>query len=273
MTAPTKKCIFCGSPNLTKEHIFSRWTHRYMPPRAKGRVLSQVGTLYPDKDARRLVKLPGQVRDWQIKCVCGGNDSTCNNGWMRKIEDRAKPILVPLIQGKPTRLSEEAQATIASWAVLKTMVAEYDVNGQVTTHWTHRRMIRDRQLPPSKGWGVWIGYYQRVNWRPQWSSSAFLVQSRRMVARYGIRTPTHFNGNSTTQVIGNLFIQVIHFPMPDTFIRQWQFPRLTGSILRIWPTSGYFLRWPSLALSDDDADRIANAVAKYIEDVAGSLSR
>jgi hypothetical protein len=266
MTTPVTKCVFCGSPNITKEHIFSRWTHKYMAPRKAGRVTSQIGTLFPDRDERRLVKLRGQVRDWQIKCVCGGLHSTCNNGWMRGIEDNARPTIIPLILGKSTRLSDKAQAIIATWAVLKTMVAEYDGAAHVTTHWTHRSMMRNRQLPPSKGWGVWIGHYQRVNWMPEWSSSAFLIQSRRMVARYGIRNPTFFNGSSVTQVIGHLFIQVIHFPMPDGIIRRWQFPPTQGSLLRIWPPSAYYLRWPNNALSDADADGITNAVAQFIDD-------
>jgi hypothetical protein len=266
MTTPVTKCIFCGSPDITREHIFSRWTHKFMAPRKTGRVTSQIGTLFPDKDERRLVKLRGQVRDWQVKCVCGGLHSTCNNGWMRGIEDSARPIIIPLILGKPTRLSDKAQAIIATWAVLKTMVAEYDRAGHVTTHWTHRRMMRNHHLPPSKGWGVWIGHYQRVNWMPEWSSSAFLIQSRHRVARYGIRNPTFFNGSSVTQVIGHLFIQVIHFPMPDGIIGTWRFPPTKGSILRIWPPSAYYLRWPNSALSDMDADRIANAVAQFLDD-------
>jgi hypothetical protein len=267
MTAPTK-CIFCGSPNITKEHIFSRWTHKHMGARKRGRAISHTGTVYLDKDNRRLAKLPGAVRDWQVKCVCGGTHLTCNGGWMKSIEDRVKPILTPLILGQAATVFPEDQAIIATWAVLKVVVAEHDQNSHVTTHWTQRRWLRDRKSAP-KGWGVWIGHFQRKHWKPEWISTVFLIQTPRRLARYGLRLPTFYNASATTQVIGNLFIQVVHFPPPDRLIRGLKFPPTEGSILRIWPPSPYYLRWPpSRALCDNDADLIANAVSRLAHDVA-----
>src|ERR1700685_4179152 len=214
MTAPVTKCIFCSSPKITNEHIFSHCTHKYMGPRRHGRAASHVGNVDLDRDERRLAKLAGQVRDWQVKCVCGGDHTTCNNGWMRSIENRARPALIPLILGKATTLQTEDQAVIATWAVLKVMVAEYDRNAHVATHWTHRQWIKKRHSVPA-GWGVWIGHFKRTHWRPEWISSWFLAQSQRMIARYGRRTRVSFyNGSSVTQIIGDLFIQVIHFPLP-----------------------------------------------------------
>jgi hypothetical protein len=238
-----------------------------MGPRRLGRATSHIGNVLIDKDNRRLAKLPGQVRDWKIKCVCGGDHTTCNNGWMRSIEDQAKPILAPLILGSAATLTTHDQAVIATWAVLKVMVAEYDRNFHVSTHWTHRRWIKDHKSVP-RGWGVWIGHFQRTNWKPEWISSAFLLQTPRMIDRYGIRMPTFYNGSAVTQVIGNLFIQVIHFPMPDTLIRRWKFSPTEGSIFRIWPQTPYLLRWPHKVLSDNDADRIANAVSQLAMDTA-----
>ena len=63
-----------------------------MAPREKGRLPFTVGVEYLDKTDIRFLKLPGQLRDWQIRCVCEGTHETCNGGWMKEIEDRAKPI-------------------------------------------------------------------------------------------------------------------------------------------------------------------------------------
>lgn len=237
-----------------------------MGPRRHGRATSHVGSVAPDRDDRCLAKLTGQVRDWKVKCVCGGNHTTCNNGWMRSIEDRARPALIPLILGRSAMVSTADQAIIATWAVLKVMVAEFDRNGHMTTHWTHRQWMRNHQSVP-RGWGVWIGHFQRTHWRPEWISSTFLIQSRRVLARYGLRSPTFYNGSAVTQVIGNLFIHVIHFPMPNRLIGKWHFPPTNGTIFRIWPATPFFLRWPHTALSDSDADSIANAVSQFIDDV------
>ena len=266
MRPPVTRCIFCGGLGITNEHVFPRWSHKYMAPRPKGKAISRVGTLYLDRDETTTRKLSGQLRDWQIKCVCGGSHLTCNGGWMKGIEDRAKPILVPLILGNATRLQPGDQAIIATWAILKVMVSEYDSISHVTTHWTQRKRMRIRQLPPEKGWGVWIGHCERVNWSPEWISLPFFVPSDAVLARRGLREPTYYNANSVTQVIGKLFVQVIHSPVPDDFVERWKFssPR-RGTLFRIWPLSCISIKWPGRALTDREADQIADAIPEFLK--------
>ena len=100
------------------------------------------GREYPDKRHPTIVtKMPGQIRDWKVYCVCGGTHLTCNGGWMREIEDRARPILIPLIKGEEIRLSPADQSVIAAWAALKAIVGEYDERMPVTVHHTHRKYL------------------------------------------------------------------------------------------------------------------------------------
>jgi hypothetical protein len=174
-------CIFCGSPDLTAEHIFSRWTHRFLPPRSMRkyhvvRVDAQI-----NRSDRFLIKRLGDIRDWKIPCVC---EKTCNNGWMRqRIENLARPIMIPLIsgdaslKGATTRILPHQQKIIATWAVLKAMVAEYDPQSWVTTHHMQRQYLRRLAAPPPHGWAVWIGPYIRGNWLPHWGSFPFLYVS------------------------------------------------------------------------------------------------
>ncbi len=157
--------------------MFPKWSHRYMQPRAKGRVEAYRGRQYPDHSISKIVRLPGQMRDWQIKCVCGGTHLTCNGGWMKKIEDQARPIMIPLIVGHESRIYPADQAIIATWAVLKSMVSDFDREAHVTVHHTQRRRMKTRHLPPQRGWGVWIGHYERKNWKPQWISQPLLLLS------------------------------------------------------------------------------------------------
>ncbi len=80
-----------------------------------------------------------------LRCSClisykgTGTHGTCNGGWMKRIDDRAKPILAPLIKGEytvnnPTRIDPGQMATIATWAALKVMIAEFDEGNQPLTH-------------------------------------------------------------------------------------------------------------------------------------------
>jgi hypothetical protein len=116
------KCIFCGSSGpLTLEHVYSKWTHRFLPPRAMKNYSAMHVNSTVLKSDRTLVIRPGDIRDWQIACVCGGSKNTCNNGWMReKIEEIARPIMAPLIEGNgflrgETTLIHPAQQRITAY--------------------------------------------------------------------------------------------------------------------------------------------------------------
>ena len=239
-----------------------------MLPRAKGKVLSFRGIEYPDRAESRIVKMPGQLRDWQIKCVCGGTHLTCNGGWMKRIEDRARPILIPLITGRSTRLSHTDQIIIASWAALKAMVSEYDLGGHVTTHHTQRKRMKIRQLPPENGWGIWIGHYERVGWKPEWISHPLLILPHERMMKRSSREATYFNSHVSTQVIGKLFIQIIRTPDP-LIIDWWRFavPE-RGTLFRIWPSAQFSIKWPARALTDRDADFVASAFVTRVREIA-----
>jgi hypothetical protein len=92
------KCIFCGDPPpLTGEHVFPRWSHKYLPPTAETKHESLRGIRNPHESKHYSVTRSGDIRHWKVICVC---HARCNNGWMRtQIEETAKPILVPLIKG------------------------------------------------------------------------------------------------------------------------------------------------------------------------------
>jgi hypothetical protein len=142
-----------------------------MPPRQKGKVRSLRGMRYVAKDDFKIVKMPGALRDWKIKCVCGGTHKTCNNGWMReRIENTARPILTALIKGEAVRLSPYHQERISAWAVLKAMVSEFDIGSNVSTDQIQRDELMRTHLPPEDGWAVWIANFERGNWLPEWVS-------------------------------------------------------------------------------------------------------
>jgi hypothetical protein len=58
-----------------------------------------------------------------VGAVCAG----CNNGWMSRLEDETKRIAEEMVRGNAQQLSTREQATLAMWAALKVLVAEYTV--------------------------------------------------------------------------------------------------------------------------------------------------
>jgi len=264
------KCIFCGAgPPLTQEHVFSRWTHRYLPKGRIGKYQSVRGVRNPSDSEHHVINRPGDIRDWQIRCVC---ERTCNNGWMRKaVEDRARPILLPLIKGDSVRITPAQQELIATWATMKAMVAEWTIRGNVTTNHMQRKRMMWRQLPPERNWGVWIGrfvipfaFWLPCIGHPKWESHPFLLLSDTVAARRPNKIATYFNSQSSTQVIGELFIHVLRSPMP-TLIPRWRFsPPNGGTIFRIWPRTATSIVWPQRTMTDLDAVCTANAFMNFV---------
>jgi hypothetical protein len=257
MRSHPTKCVFCGSPDVTGEHIFSKWTHKFLSPRGKAKASFEFGRWYHDRSDTTIGKLPGQMRDWKVKCVCG----SCNNGWMRRIENRARPLIIPLIKGDDTRLSPSDQSIIASWCILKAIVGGYDTENGPRVHYKQRQYFRKHGIPPVRGWGVWIGHYIRHKWVPEWVAVPFLLLPNGAVNKLPKRDATYFNSCASTQVIGKLFVHVIHTPMPDyVTIDRFSLPD-KGTLFRIWPPAGSSFKWPDRALTEKDADTAADTVA------------
>ncbi|MEX2615944.1 MAG: hypothetical protein WD767_07600 [Alphaproteobacteria bacterium] len=190
--------------------------------------------------------------DWQVQCVC---EKKCNNGWMRELDQKAAPVLELLFSGRCERLTTEEQSIVASWASMKAIVAEYENPEEISTHHMHRKRFFRRQLPPEKGWAVWIGYFPRETFEPKYFTAPFLYVRPEILAKRVSTRANYFNSAITTLVIGLLFIQVLwapkRFGVHDIIYPV--FPE-GGMLQRIWPPNKYSLKWPPAHLSTLDAN-------------------
>jgi len=265
-----RKCIFCGDvPPLTGEHVFPRWSHKYLPPETQKKYESIRGVRNPYDSNHHEIIRPGDIRHWTVKCVCHPH---CNNGWMRKkIEDTTKPLLIPLITGEACRIFPADQARIAVWAVMKAMVAEWTIRKHATTNHMQRKYLMRHYLPPKNGWGVWIGHFvsdknkkETERYHPLWEAHPFLLMPDNLAARRPNRIATYYNSQASTQIIGQLLIHVFRSPMPN-LIPRWKFTLPDrGSLFRIWPPTQTSIAWPGKTLSDFDALIVANEFINFV---------
>ena len=224
----------------------------------RGKVLLNSNTLKP-------VRVSRQLQDWQVRCVCGGDSTSCNNGWMRThIEEKTAPILRKLVQGEELRLTERDQTILATWITLKSIISEYDAGGFVTTHHTQRKRLMNKNIPPTRGWGIWIGESLKRKDALLWHDTAFHISPKSLADLDTDALPTHYNGHSTTQIINKLFIQTVRIP-EHSFIQRWQFNLPNrGSLFRIWPPTKVSIKWPGRSLTERDVDFASNAVEKAL---------
>lgn len=214
-----------------------------------------------DRNEYQTFKMAGAMRDWQVKCVCGGTKDTCNNGWMRELENRVHRVIAPLMVGGHTRLSETDHKLVATWAILKVMVSNHHL-----VHHLQRKQMREKREPP-KGWGVWIANYHRENWGAEWLCRRFSVVPDHILAK---RTSpdSEPTSHATTLIFQKLFIHVVYCRL-RSLVEWWRFPSpqggtLSGHLVRIWPPNrfGYSTVWPRKPLTDLDAMTISDALLR-----------
>jgi len=70
----------------------------------------------------------GDARSRRLKVVCGATQRRargCNNGWMGELQEKARESVIKLVKGETFTFTTESQRTLATWAAMTVMVAEW----------------------------------------------------------------------------------------------------------------------------------------------------
>ena len=237
-------CGFCERAGVSREHIFATWLTRSVKRRHR------IDRFHATLTRTRLRHTwTGRPR------IGGGIDlvawmpcTACNNGWMSRLEDRARPFLEQMIftdRAGPLALDLSAQALVAAWAVKTTMVIEY-VSDERPTYYTQgeRRQMRDALTIPEDV-RISIGHQR----------GAFRCHASPNVLRFQHPNGQLIPGHSSTFVIGGLVLQVFSYRQAlgefEKF-RVRQGPWSTA-LLGLWPPQSEPLLWPpDTPLTDDE---------------------
>lgn len=260
----TDECIFCGGSPTNNEHVFSAWSHRHLQ-KGPGKWLGAVGTrTLAYKEDLSEIKGRGHIYDWQVKCIC----ETCNNGWMRELENKAIPVLTPLIKGERHSLTKNDQRIAAGWACLKAIIGEYESPHFASWSQKDHARLKKLRLPPSNDCVIVIGRFKRDRLPMHWLNLPMnFLWGKENWGRLGEPT-TEFNSAATTQVIGELLIHVIHAPKLRRILKRFNFPPQISRKLRlVWPAGNAF-DWPPDTLSDAEAHLVANGLYGQINRAA-----
>jgi hypothetical protein len=196
----------------------------------------------------------------QLKAAC----ASCNNNWMAHTEGTAKPIVIPLIEGRSCGLTTEGQRIVARWVAKTVMVFQLaTVHDSIQPH-QYRYLKNNLQPPPSSQ--VWLS--ARTNEEP-------------VPAGFGIRTTDLRNSSDdrvfhaylATVAIGYFVAQVYGHDHP--YDSEWSRRGvLEDSLVQIWPIRDPVI-WPPTrvrtiaAIAEDPAfeDEVGRVFRAHGQDV------
>jgi hypothetical protein len=208
----------------------------------------------------------GDPRSRRLQIVC----RPCNNHWMSDLQTAAKPILSPLITGESKKsivLGLEWQKILAAWAAMSVICAEYFYPNRAAISVTDRRWLYDTKTAPND-FRIWIGDYERKEWIPHWGHFSLRISEHEGKQDWTIHpdgTPRS-NTQTTTFVVGRLFIHVYSCPFPEILHAEKIVRAVESKLVQIWPTRHSFLMWPVTGISDRDADRLASVIFDRLDE-------
>jgi hypothetical protein len=234
---------------MSREHIWADWLKKYIPKdmtdyRSLSATTHETHTEFTHK------KHGGDLRSRTLRVVC----KSCNNGWMSQLQQRTKPYLLPLISGDVTAFDAKAQEILSAWVAIFVMVAEHFDRYKVVSSQTERGSLWKNQKAPSN-WKIWIGDYQRKNWKAHLARFCVAISSRKhhRIRRMDNGLPRP-NTQTVTFVVGRLYVHVAS-SATDIF-EDWHLVR-PDLLVQIWPVRRNIVAWPRTTMTDRDADKIA----------------
>jgi hypothetical protein len=230
--AADRGCVFCGNRPLTKEHFLPAWLESYID--AGGEMYVEESDIDPDGHVRRDAfgrpKMRRGVRKQPplrrtAKEVC----ASCNNGWMSRLEQEVKPLLIEFLARRPVSTGGSQQQALTRWMIKTAMIrAVWDSRNHLFSQDDLDDIRSGRRIPP--GWLVFVGIAER-DWL---SDQIWGVRSRWNDAT---RRVAHEAYQMTLQV-GALVMTVVYLApqiVAGEFLIGWRQTLHTWPLTELWP--------------------------------------
>jgi hypothetical protein len=211
MARPQRFCIFCGKPGLTREHVWADWLKRFIPKTAAN-YSRFVATAHPTHTEFKRKMVSGDLRSQRLKVVC----KSCNNGWMSRLQERTKSLLLPFLNGEVTVMDVHQQEILAAWIAMFVMVAEYFDPYKVATPQSERDYLMENQKTPPN-WKIWFGDLdEKSHWPSLLAHFAVPISSSEHVPEVMDNGFPRPNTQTMTFRVGRLYVHV-RSSMTDIF--------------------------------------------------------
>ena len=245
------ECVFCRSTKFApaEEDIFARWIAREWP---KGRFQIEAGFVNSEPD-KTWGSRAGPGKHSGLGFTTRRPCTRCNSGWMSRLESDTKPILKPLIWGKPTTLTPSHQLAIGRWLMKTTMAWEFFHNRKYPRFFTPSERFIFHQRPHAVPSGVMMSIAHYVG-----GDDARFIEGPGISLELAIDgTSIRGHGYVTTFTIGQLALQVFAHRWPKHVTAQRVKFTVPGSwrtcTCDIWPVKLANVSWPPAIALDNHA--------------------
>jgi hypothetical protein len=241
-----RKCAFCNrEAELTREHIWSDWIGRSFPKNRR--------YLMSTHDAK------GDVKTWEkselnekTRIVC----SDCNNGWMSRLENSAKPLLENMIlRGSPLSIFPTGSYTVACFAFKNAVITDQMSKDRALFYSESERKAFKEDLALPKDFHVWLATYPRHRGLFDGYYSEAPAQER---DRFRLHVLTYGAGYLVLQAVGFKWIsrnQRRHRQAPNLV----QGPTFQSVSAPLWPSNGRSVMWPP------ENDLVDKTTTRYLD--------
>jgi hypothetical protein len=266
----TTPCIFCQTTTkMTNEHVWGDWIKDHVERRANKHGHAYVLKPRPGEPDEVVVRTrAGDHIDAKVKIVC----ADCNSGWMSRLQETAKPFLIPLFKGENWSINQTAQSIIAAWIAMATTTGEHisaEKKRVSIPQADHDHLMKTQTA--SLDWCIWIGRFERTDWPGQWIHTTVPILDAEDFSDFVPNDPRATKLQATVFTIGQLYVFAMSCPIPG-IANGWDWrtaPAALTKMVKIWPTQRHpDITWPLPSLTDREADTFATAVERYFYDLA-----
>jgi hypothetical protein len=245
---------------MSKEHIWSKWLGELIPP-AKAHAQSaeafnfdRVTNTFTVTHPTSLEKKRGCLSQRKVRKVC----EKCNNGWMSRAVDAAKPVARPLILGRPSSCDESDLCKLTTWLAITSIMQEFiSTPDAIFIPAEDRKTLMDKKLPPAD-WTIWLGYYGGELWRPMGHTHFTAKLEDKISKDAGIephRPDCYIQ--IATFTIRNLLVHVYTATTLGLVSEYRQFVRdQNWNLFQIWPPNESPMAWPQTPILEPELGAI-----------------